>query len=198
MEAGREEDVGLQQEGTHRGLVCDTCGADHEEGYLHPRCHPDAPVCLKLTPEGATVECAECEDVLFKLNIVGTHRGGLNVEFANLEKEFRPTLAEIGVIACDHLDHVRCTEFEWDVAGESSICVHCYGECRRRLDDIKRLMGDQEFSAATREVEERWSKRIADKRYFRRCEACGSCAIDTRLGEACAACGDGANAKQAA
>jgi len=192
MESGREQTTGHHDEPVDHGLECSVCGETHDEGYLHSRCHPDAPMWLKLSPDGATVQCAECEDALFTLRVVGTHHGGLDVVVAALGGEFRPSTVELGVLASHHLDRVRLAEFTQEVSGRSCLCKCCYGKRCSRLADIKRILGDDEYAAATKGVEDEWAERFAEKQFYKQCEKCGCWAIDTRLDEGCMACGHGA------
>ena len=167
--------------------------------YLHSHCHPYSPVQLKRVNGVAIAECAECGADLITLKLAAEEHSRSGDEAPGRDdNDFTATLDELGYLAGYHLYDIRSADFELEVPGSEYVCHNDYGKQRDRLEVIKQLLGDAAFTEATAWVEDEWRQKRADIRFFRQCEECGSCEIDTRLGEACPVCGHAANVEQTA
>lgn len=43
-------------------MKCAECDEEHDEVFIHSRCHPSAPTWVRVTPHEVIIECAECEE----------------------------------------------------------------------------------------------------------------------------------------
>jgi len=166
--------------------TCSLCDEPADLLYLHPKCHPGSPTWVKIVGEVAMLECAECRADLGALKLAC--EGNAAVPRGDAQP-FCPTPVELGYLAGYHLFDIHRADFELEVAGSMSTCNACYGDQVDRVEAIKRILGEEAFADATAWVEEEWQQKRADIRFFRQCEECGCCEIDTRRGEECPICG---------
>ena len=88
---------------------------------------------------------------------LGFKTRGANDESARLVHEFTPTRYELGELACHYLEWVYTIDYNWAAlmttgSWEIRFQPFAYG----RLDTIAALLGEEEFQAAIRLVEEKW------------------------------------------
>lgn len=50
-------------------MKCAYCDEEHDEIYVHGRCHPESPTWAILTDHDISIICAECDAPIVKLEL---------------------------------------------------------------------------------------------------------------------------------
>ena len=97
--------------------------------------------------------------------------------------------SELGVLACKYLNEKLRLDFQWEVGLDPGVDASHYNSIARRLNTVRALMSDSEYSDATDRLAGAWRIMFADKRFYRQCDRCGCCEVDRRTGRPCPYCG---------
>lgn len=52
-------------------MKCDLCDGEHDEVYVHGRCHPTSPTWAVILGHSVRIECAQCQAPIVTLDLLG-------------------------------------------------------------------------------------------------------------------------------